>query len=173
MSILRRPPLLSNELIIDAFERIREVVHKTVEGLNDDELTFRPTKSANSIAWLVWHLTRIQDDHIAELIQTNQVWSKGWHEKFALPFEEMATGYGHNADEVAAVRASFTLLIGYYDAVHAVTVEYIRGLLDKDYQKVIDVRWDPPVTLAVRLISIISDDIQHAGQASYIRGLLK
>jgi len=165
--------MLTNELIIDAFGRIKEVVHKSVEGLSTDDLTFRPTESANSIAWLVWHLTRIQDDHIADLAQDEQVWSKGWYQKFGLPFKEVDTGYGHNSNDVAVVKASTKLLLGYYDAVQTNTVKYVRGLAKEDYQKVVDKRWDPPVTLAVRLISIVSDDMQHAGQAAYVRGLLK
>jgi len=165
--------MLTNDLIIDAFERIKEEVHNVAEGLSVDELTFRPAASANSIAWIIWHLTRIQDDHIAGLAQTEQVWKKGWSEVFALPFKEYATGYGQSTEEVAAVKASAKLLLGYHDAVQTVTVKYISGLTNDDYKKIIDKHWDPPVTEAVRLISIISDDLQHAGQAAYIRGLLK
>ena len=38
--------------------------------------------------------------------------------------------------------------------------------------RVVDRTWDPPVTLGVRLVSILDDDTQHAGQAAYVRGLL-
>ncbi len=164
--------MVSNELIIDAFERIKEVVHQATEGLNIDELAYRPTHMANSIAWLVWHLSRIQDDHIADLTGKKQVWTSGWFDKFGLPFKEGATGYGQTSDEVAAVRVSAELLLDYYDAVHDTTIDFIKTLKDKDYKKVVDERWTPPVTLAVRLISVITDDLQHAGQAAYIRGLI-
>lgn len=164
--------MLTNDLVIDAFERIKGIVHKSVDGLSIDELTHRPTKNANSIAWLVWHLTRIQDDHIAGLAAIEQVWSKGWYQKFALPLESSDTGYGHSSDEVAMVRSNHKLLVEYYDTVHKATVNFVRGLNAEDYHKVIDERWDPPVTVAIRLVSVISDDLQHAGQATYIRGLL-
>jgi len=164
--------MLPNELIIDALGRIKEIVHQTVEGLGIDNLTYRPTEAANSIAWLIWHLARIQDDHIADLAHTKQAWTTGWSERFDLPFNETATGYGHSTSEVAAVRASAELLLGYYDAVHVATIKYVHTLTDGDYQKIVDTRWDPPVTLAVRLISVIADDLQHAGQAAYVRGLL-
>lgn len=165
--------MLSNELVVDAFERVKGIVHKTVKGLSGDDLTFRPGEAANSIAWLIWHLTRIQDDHIAELASTEQVWSKSWHLKFALPFKESETGYGHNSNDVAEVQTNSQLLLEYYDAVHESTIKYIHSLKTEDYQKIVDKRWDPPVTLAARLISVISDDLQHAGQAAYIRGLLR
>lgn len=164
--------MVSNELIIDAFERVKEVVHQTAEGLGIDELTYRPTHMANSIAWLIWHLTRIQDDHIADLTGEKQVWTTGWFDKFNLPFKETATGYGQTSDKVAAVQVSADLLIDYYDAVHDTTIDYLNTLKDKDYEKIVDERWDPPVTLAVRLISVVADDLQHVGQAAYVRGLL-
>src|SRR6266540_4821502 len=96
------------------------LVRKVVDGLTPEQLTFRVDHQANSIAWLVWHLTRIQDDHVADAARAEQVWtSRGWAERFGLPFGPLATGYGHGADDVAAVRVqSGDLLVGYHDAVH-------------------------------------------------------
>ncbi len=163
----------STDLLVDAFGRIQETVHRSVRGLSADELAFRVDDDANSIAWLVWHLTRVQDDHIADAAGTSQVWSdNGWDRRFGLPFPAEETGYGHDADEVAAVRvASADLLTGYHDAVHDQTVRYLARLSDDDLTRVVDESWNPPVTLGVRLISIVNDDMQHAGQASYVRGI--
>jgi Protein of unknown function (DUF664). len=141
-------------------------------GLGREDLAFHPTESANSIGWLVWHLARIQDDHIAGVAHTQQVWHTGWLKRPALPFADDETGYDHSSNDVAAVQVSANLLLGYYDAVHAATITYIQSLRDEDYEKVVDTYWNPPVTLAVRLISVIADDLQHAGQAAYVRGLL-
>ncbi|MGH7195603.1 MAG: mycothiol transferase [Candidatus Saccharimonadales bacterium] len=164
--------MLANDLLIDVFGRVRDGVNRSVEGLSEDDLAFRPDDKANSIAWLVWHLARVQDNHIAGAAQAEQVWVKdGWSEKFGLPFERMATGYGQASDDVAAVRASEELLGGYYDAVYDQTQEYLKSLNEDDYSKVIDENWDPPVMLAVRLVSVASDTLQHAGQAGYVRGL--
>jgi hypothetical protein len=160
-------------LLLDAFHRIGETVHDTVEGLTLDDLTYRASEDANTIAWLVWHLTRIQDDHVADVAGTEQVWTtEGWAERFALPFAADATGYGHDRDDVAAVRASATDLAGYYDAVAVPTTRFVAGLADTDLDRVVDERWDPPVTLAVRLVSVVADDLEHAGQAAFVRGLL-
>jgi Protein of unknown function (DUF664) len=167
--------MTSAELLADAFSRIREVVHRAVDGLTAERLAFRVDAGANSIAWLVWHLTRIQDDHVAEAAQAEQVWiSGGWAERFGLPFDPRDTGYGHGADEVAAVRVeSGELLVGYYDAVHTQTIRYVERLGDADLDRIVDRSWDPPVTLGVRLVSVIADDLQHAGQAAFVRGLLE
>jgi hypothetical protein len=162
-------------LLLDAFGRIEGIVARTLNGLNAEELAFRPDAEANSIAWLVWHLTRNQDDHVADVAGTEQVWTaEGFVGRFDLPFDPGATGYGQSSAEVAAVAAvSAALLLEYYEATHTATVAFVSGLHDPDLDQVVDTNWDPPVTLGVRLISVIGDGLQHGGQASYVRGLAR
>lgn len=164
----------SAAVLLEGFSRIGEVVHEAVDGLTAEQLARRLDGSANSIGWLVWHLARVQDDHIAEVAGTEQLWtSAGWADRFGLPPAATAIGYGHTSAEVDAVRVREPeLLTGYYDAVHAATNGYVAGLADSELDRVVDPRWDPPVTLGVRLISVLSDDLQHAGQAALLRGLL-
>jgi hypothetical protein len=162
------------ELLTDAFGRIREVVHETVDGLTTAELCFCPDEASNSIAWLVWHLTRIQDDHISKPAAKEQVWIKeGWVERLGLPFDPLETGYSQTSEEVRAVNVSPGDLLGYHDAVFEQTARYVAQLSDADLDRIVDERWDPPVTLGVRIVSVISDDLQHAGQAAYVRGLVE
>ena len=163
---------MSTELLTEAFDRIHAVVHAALKDASIEVLTFRADPEANTIAWLIWHLTRVQDGHIAELVGGEQEWTNGaWFDRFDLPFDPKSTGYGQSAAEVAAVRADAELLAGYYDAAHARTVDYLHTLTEADFAKIVDTSWNPPVTLAMRLVSILSDDLQHAGQASYVRGL--
>jgi uncharacterized damage-inducible protein DinB len=166
--------MTSAELLVDAFGRIRENVHRAVVGLTQDELAARIDPGANSIAWLIWHLTRVQDDHVADVAGVEQVWTAaGWVKRFDLPFDDAATGYAHGSADVAALgEVPADLLLGYHDTVHAQTIGYVSALTDADLPRIVDIRWDPPVTLAVRLISVIDDDIQHSGQAAFIRGVL-
>ncbi|MCU1542384.1 MAG: hypothetical protein JWM50_249 [Microbacteriaceae bacterium] len=161
-----------NDLLRDAFGRIRGTAARTVDGLSAEQLEFRPGGTGNSIAWLVWHLARVQDDHIADAAGTQQAWTAdGWSDRFALPFEAGETGYGMDPDQVASVRGiTAEQLTGYLDAVHRRTLAFLDT--DPDFDRVVDENWNPPVTLAVRLVSILSDDLQHAGQAGYVRGLL-
>jgi Protein of unknown function (DUF664) len=164
---------LANELLVDGFDRVRDIVQQAVDGLDEDQLAYRPDPDANSIAWLTWHLSRVQDDHIADVAGGEQMWTAGgWVERFRLPFAVDSIGFGHSSDDVAAVRASAEMLTGYQDAVHRATVDYLRTLDDDDYERVVDERWDPPVTLGVRLLSVLGDTTQHAGQASYVKGLV-
>lgn len=164
----------TSDLLVDSFGRIKEAVHDAVDGLTLEQLVFRIDPRANTIAWLVWHLTRIQDDHVAAVAETEQLWTTGgWYDRFKLPFDRRAHGYGQSPDEVAAVRVEADLLLAYYDAAHEQTTEYVQGLTDDDLDRVVDTRWKPPVTLGVRLVSVISDDLQHAGQAAFLRGVVE
>jgi uncharacterized damage-inducible protein DinB len=165
--------MTGGDVLADSFGRIRDIVHRVVDGLRPDHLTMRLDPEANSIAWLIWHLTRIQDDHIAAIAQTEQVWtSGGWAQRFDLPLNVSDTGYGHTSEQVAAITSTPTMLREYHDAVCNRTLDFVRQLTDAELDRVVDTRWDPPVTLGVRLVSVIADDLQHAGQAAYIRGIL-
>ena len=161
------------EILADAFGRVRENVHGAVRGLPAAALNLRVDDDANSIAWLVWHLTRVQDDHVADVAGREQVWtSGGWHDRFGLALPAGDTGYGHTSAQVGAVRVDDPeLLAGYHDAVYEQTRSYLRGLTDADLDHVVDEHWDPPVTLGVRLVSVVNDDMEHAGQAAYVRGI--
>ena len=160
------------ELLTDAFERVLQTATGAVDGLTVEQLTHRPGPDANPIAWLVWHLARGQDDHVADVAGTEQVWTaQGFADRFGLPFDVGATGFGHSTDEVGLVRADAGLLAEYLHAVHEQTTAYLATLTPDDLDRVVDTRWDPPVTLGVRLVSVVSDNLQHAGQAAYLRGL--
>lgn len=161
------------QLLIEAYGRIGQIVHRVVDGMDDDGLAARVDPAANSIGWLVWHLTRVQDDHVADVAGTEQIWTaNGWADRFGLPFHTSATGYGQTSEEVEQVRGvSAELLGGYYDDVQAASISFLRGLGQDDLDRVVDERWDPPVTLAVRLVSVLADDLQHAGQAAFVKGL--
>lgn len=162
----------TRDLLSDAVQRVGQGVHSLLDGADEHLLTFRPDRDANTIAWLVWHLTRGQDAQITDAYGLEQVWtSEGWADRFGLPFSRGATGYGHSSDEVAAVRVPPELLGRYYDATQRVTLAQIAATSDADLERVVDTRWNPPVTLGVRLISIIDDDVKHLGQAEYVRGL--
>jgi hypothetical protein len=165
----------SADLLADAFGRVQEAVHAAVEGLDAEQLSRRLDPEANSIAWLVWHLTRVQDDHVADVAGLEQVWTaEDWVKRFGLPLDPTAIGYGHTSEEVAAVRVEDPrLLLDYHDAVHRQTANYVRGLSDADYDRIVDRSWIPAVSLGVRLVSVLGDTLMHAGQAQYVRGVIE
>ena len=160
----------ARDLLTDSFARIRDLLVDLTDGLTEEDSTYRPAPDANSPGWLLWHLTRIQDDHMAGLAGVQQAWPE-WRERFGLPFSDWATGYGQSPDEVAAVRVSGALLAGYHADVHVLTLRYVEQIDADELARVVDTSWDPPVTAAVRLVSVLGDVLQHLGQAAYVRGL--
>lgn len=163
----------TNEILADAFERVRDGVHRVVGGLDGQALAYRPDADANSIGWLVWHLTRVHDDHVSEIAGRDQAWTdEGWSDRFGLPLDRADTGYGHSSEQVAAVRLDGPeVLTGYHDAVVRRTLAYLDTVDAAELDRVVDDRWDPPVSVGVRLVSVIADQLQHLGQASYVRGM--
>ena len=161
-------------LLLDGYGRVPELVAHAVDGLAADDLTRAPAPGANTIAWLVWHLSRVEDEHISEQMGAAQQWVTG---NFAAGFGRDAdpndTGYGYTIEQVAAVRpVSASALLEYHAAVHDHIAPYLAGLDATDLDRIVDERWNPPVTLGVRLVSVLDDCLQHAGQAGYVRGLL-
>ncbi|WP_305092042.1 DUF664 domain-containing protein [Prescottella sp. R16] len=164
----------TRSVLRDHFERIRELVESATAGLTTEMSDYRPGPQANSIAWLLWHLTRVQDDHVSGAAGVEQVWTAhGWRDRFALPFHADDIGYGHTDEQVGLVHADARLLADYHADVHRVTLGYVDGLTADELDRIVDRRWDPPVTAAVRLVSVIGDCLQHLGQAAYVRGLFE
>ena len=165
----------TSDILIDAFGRIRGNVHRAAGRLDAAGLAYRPDADANSIAWLVWHLTRIQDDHFADIADQVQVWHDGpWAGQLGFAGDLHDTGYGHTSEQVAAIRpTSPEPLLGYHDAVADRAVEYAATVTSDELDRIIDRSYDPPVTVGVRLVSVLNDCMQHAGQAGYVRGLFE
>ena len=164
------------DLLIDGFGRIRESVANAVEGLSHEQLKHRLDADANPVSWLIWHLTRVQDAQVAEAFGTPQVWTDGaWAARFGLPAGMTDHGYGHSrqqVEEIAEAASSAGLLVEYHEETCAQTVQLVSDLTDDDLDRVVDTRWTPPVTLGVRLISVLNDATQHVGQAAYVQGML-
>lgn len=161
------------ELLIDSFSRIPAIVERAVDDLDAQQLASRPAIGTNTIAWLSWHIARGQDVQIAALAGTDQIWTEGgWYDRFHLPFGPDEMGFGMSAGDVIRVVAPAQLLTGYLDAVTTATRAYLEGLSAEDLDDVVDSGYTPAVTRGARLVSIVNDCLQHAGQASYARGIL-
>ncbi len=162
------------DLIVDGLNRVDEDLRATLDGLSADQLAFRPAEHANSIAWLAWHLARVEDDHVSEMAGRPQAWiEQRWHERFGKPADAADTGFGYPAEQVATIRPDGPqVLVDYYAAVRRRSLAYLENLTSAELDRVIDTRWDPPVTVGVRLVSVVNDCTQHVGQMAYIRGLI-
>lgn len=165
----------SRDLLLTAFDDVEEAVRGAVGGIDPELLNARVDPEANTIAWLVWHLTRVQDDHVSEVAGVEQAYTaNGWAGRFGLPFDPAAIGFGFSSEDVGRTQVTDPqLLLDHHADVHSRTAEFLRTITGADLDRVVDERWDPPVTLGVRLLSVIGDDLQHAGQAALLRGVLE
>lgn len=161
-------------LLIELYGRIPPLARQAVDSVDAERLTESPVPGTNSIAWLIWHLARVQDHHVAELLDTDQLWvGDDWAARFGLEPDPDNNGYGHTPEEVAAVQPDEPgVLLDYLDAVWERTRHMLEAVTPSDLDRVVDRRWDPPVTMGVRLVSIADDCLQHAGQAAYLTGVL-
>jgi hypothetical protein len=161
-------------LLLELYGRIPLLARAAVEDADLDLLTEPPRDGANPVAWLIWHLARVQDHHVSDLLEADQLWVTGdWAGRFGLTADPANTGYGHGPEQVSAVRPEEPeVLLGYLDAVAGRTEALLRGLTPEALDRVVDRSWDPPVTMGVRLVSVADDCLQHVGQAAYARGLL-
>ncbi|MBI2409575.1 DinB family protein [Candidatus Kaiserbacteria bacterium] len=159
-------------LVISGFSRLPEFL--PIEDLSADELDWRPQNIANSIGWTVWHLIRVLDGELHALSGEEQVWIKEkWYQQFGRKADPEDTGFGHSADDVGAFTSPPpSEFSGYLVATLTNTEAYLRSLSAADLERELKEPYDPPPTVGTRIVSVLADCHQHAGEISYIRGLL-
>ena len=163
-------------LLTDAYSRVVDALAEVLNGLGREDLDRQPTPDTNSIGWLAWHLTRVQDDHVSDLMGEQQLYIKdGWHARFDRPADPKDVGWGHTLAQVAAFRSPDPqTFLDYHRAVFERTKGFVARLKPADYDRELNEPWYQPVpTVGVRLVSVVADGLQHVGQAAYVRGLLK
>ncbi len=164
------------ELIMDGYGRVLQVLEEALDGLTQDDLNQQPHPDCNSMGWLTWHLTRVQDDYIADFMGEEQLWlSDGWHARFNRPPEPKDVGFGHSSEDAAAFKSpDVGTLLEYHRSVLERSKRYIAILSTADLDRELNEPYYQPLpTVGVRLVSVMSDNLQHAGQVAYLRGLLK
>jgi hypothetical protein len=151
------------------FYAAREIRWVTAEA-TDEQLHERLTPSANSIAWLIWHLSRWRDHMSAKIMGEPEVWIRdGWTDRFDLP--PTATGLGDSYDRVAAFRPERALLFEYFEAAHAAATDRISRMTPDDLMKPVEYVPNDLRPAWRCLIAMCGDSIQHTGQINFLRGL--
>ncbi|MFC2052490.1 DinB family protein [Chloroflexota bacterium] len=161
------------QLLVSALERASHILEKALDGLNGDDLNYLPNPDCNSIAWLTWHLTRVQDSAISGLMGKEQRWIvEKWYSKFSRNPDPNDRGVGHSSEDVSNFQSPDSkTLLNYYYSVFKQTKEYISKLSTAELEREIDNPRFP--TVGLRLAAMINDNIQHVGQIAYLRGMLK
>lgn len=163
----------ARHIVLDGLERIHAILRRALTALSLEEAMRQPRPDSNSIAWLVWHLTRVQDNGISGLFGQPQAWiSAGWHAQFGMEADPDNEGQGHTPEQVAAFRTpSLQTLLAYHESVSARSKAFVEALTPAEFDRELDEpQYQPRPTVGVRLVSILSDNLQHAGQVAYLRG---
>ncbi len=157
-------------------DRNEAILFEALDGLGPEELHRQPGPDSNPIGWLMWHLTRVQDNHLSAMEGTEHVWVSGrWYERFGRSDDASDRGRGHTSDEVREFRSpDVDVLLGYYKAVRGRTDAFLGAVSAEDLDKPVqNLAGDGTVPMRVRLEMTVVDNIQHSGQIAYLRGLLK
>ncbi|WP_424463548.1 mycothiol transferase [Pseudoclavibacter helvolus] len=165
----------ARDVLDDFASRPVEAAERLARDLSAADLNAHPGGHDNSIAWLLWHAGREIDAQVAPLTGEREVWSsQGFDKRFGLGELGDSVGYGHSpADARAVVVDDAALLLDYLRASTDALRAHIRSLGPDGLGEIIDEDWDPPVTRAARIVSIIDDAAQHVGQAAYAAGILR
>jgi uncharacterized damage-inducible protein DinB len=161
------------ELIAKSLDESREYVAEAIVSLSQAELAWRPKPHSNSIAFLLWHLARVEDLWInrillggKELYETG-----GWYKKFSTSAQDSGFGY-----DVAKLNAwpvpALSLLKEYAAAVREKTLVYLKSLTALKLDEPRDFGWRKGTTGSA-LSHLVTEVSEHSGQIGYLRGIMK
>lgn len=170
-------PVQAVEIAKAVLDRNEDFLFPALEGLGEEALHERVAPDSNPIGWLMWHLTRVQDNHLSAMEGKAHAWiSEGWNERFGRGSQPPADrGRGHTSEEVGAFRSpGVETLIAYYRAVRGHTDAFLDSLTEADLDRdVPNLAGDGGmVPMHVRLEMCLMDVLQHSGQIAYLRGLI-
>jgi hypothetical protein len=162
--------MIATDILLDGFTRVHDSLHRMLPDLSETELAQEPHPS---IGWLAWRLTRVMDNNASRLAGKKQLWvADGWGERFGMtpsPYD-FGRSAAHSREQVRAFRASAGLLLAYHDAVYERMKNYLGGLSAEELARQIDAdRYQPPPTIAVRLISVLENAMVNQGQIGYLK----
>lgn len=162
-------------LVLDALGRVRQMVREAIRDLSAEEMLAPPKPH---IAWLTWHIARVQDTNFSGLLDKPQLWiADGWHARFGMAPDPRDYGSGHRQTRQQVDAFTVTdkdLLMAYHDAVFEQTKNFLASVRNEDLNRVLDEpQYSPLPTLSIRLASVINCNTRHAGQIEYLRGLVK
>ena len=151
-----------------------EGLQKAVDGLTPAELRWQPTLASNPISWIVWHMARVEDRWVNQVLRGGvELWiSDGWHAKFGM--SEDAHGYGDTAAQVRAMPdVAMSDVLEYYEAVRKSTLAHLEQMTPAELEATYDHPRRKGLTGAWILGHILVEESQHLGQIAYIRGMIR
>jgi uncharacterized damage-inducible protein DinB len=160
------------EYIRQEFDGLERGTKRVLDGLTQDEVTWRPACGCNSIGLILFHTARSEDSFIQGRLKSKpEVWKTGkWSKK--LNVAETEAGAHYTAEQVNAFAVpKLEDLLDYYAAVRAQTMSYLKTMTAAAFDKKIKMPYFGEVALAAIFSLIVNHSSQHIGEISYLRGL--
>ena len=124
--------------LLTAHERNWEMIETALEGLDEGTLSRQPSEQCNSIAWLLWHMSRVLDMVVHSRTRDRpQLWiTEGWHKKFGMSDDAEDRGVGWTAAQVSGWRPPpLEVQMDYYYAVKAATKDFLTSATPAELEK--------------------------------------
>ena len=159
------------ELVKISLERSQEYLTRALDGLTQKEAAWSPGPECNSIAFTLWHMTRVEDFFIIRVIQgkTELYEVEGWREKLGTPAK--VTGARFTAEELQAWPVpKLETLRGYAESVREKTLALLQSVTSEELNAVPKPDRSPESVGAI-FGRIITEVAMHVGQMAYLRGI--
>jgi hypothetical protein len=163
-----------HEMLAVGYSGILRTLDYTLKGLTKEDINWQPKPDCNSIGWMVWHPIRFQDMQISEFMGEEQLWIKdGWYKKWGRKADPKESGGGMTPEDLTKFKSpGAATVLAYAKAVVERSQKYFPTLKKADLDKILKGGPHKPYpTVGMMLMIILSDSLQHAGQAGYVRGL--
>ncbi|GAC1385434.1 MAG: hypothetical protein NVS4B7_09010 [Ktedonobacteraceae bacterium] len=158
-------------------KRLHSWMRTSVSNLTLDEWHYRGQGKTNSIAFLVWHCVRTEDNILRFILQKRApIWNEGnWHERLELPPRVQGTGMA--TEEAAKFSiADPGLFMQYAEEVWREFEEYTAAIQDEGAElseRIVTIKplGSLPALQAIGQVCI-SHCYIHLGEIAYILGEL-
>ena len=167
----------STESVVSTLQRNWDMIDAALDGLDDATISHIPMNQCNSIAWILWHMSRVVDTFVNTRFRSEpQLWiADGWYERFGMGDDPEDRGVGWTTERVSSWQApDRSVLIGYYQAVRAASDRYLSSATDAELAEMKVISPVPePRTVANALGQMVWDAVAHGGQIAYLRGFYR
>jgi len=163
----------AKELLLRSLEESQGYLTKALDGLTQEEAAWTPREGCNSIAFIFWHLIRVEDIWINRVLRgEKQVYeAEDWPKKLGTPAGE--SGYHYTMEQLQAWPVPrIELLQGYADSVREQTLTFLQSVTAGKLSEIANPDQSPDTTGAI-LSHLITEIALHVGQIDYLCGVVR
>ena len=160
----------TNEILLASLNESMGYLTRSLDGLTQEEITWTPTPHSNSLAFILWHVTRAQDFWVNEIIRrSSSIYeTEGWREKLGTPKD---TGTGYTEEQLRAwPTPRLEDLRGYARAMYLSTRSLLDSIAPEDLARTCQPS-GAEMTIGASLTHLITEIAMHVGQIDYLRGV--